>query len=275
MAWPPSNGASRHGRPGRTGTAISQPQPASCRKRASRGQCRARDLGHFAAIAVGGAVLVAAMPWAAGWLKAHLAQALQFDARTVANLQAMLERLAELTATMMWMVLPLGLLMTLVAVGVSAASGGLNFTLEPLQPKFAFLNPIAGVGRLFSRRRLIETLQACLLAAILGTIGALSQGPCGRLRALLGMTCRRRWSRAPPRCSAASPCWCWRSRPSPASTCRCSASYADRLKMSHQEAKQEPKSPRGNQGGQGKQKAKMREIRACMLQQPSPRPTWW
>ena len=33
----------------------------------------------------------------------------------------MLERLAELTATMMWMVLPLGLLMTLVAVGVSAA----------------------------------------------------------------------------------------------------------------------------------------------------------
>ncbi len=108
--------------------------PASARKlqkAREQGQVpRSRDLGHFASITVGGAVLVAAMPWATGWLKARLVQSLQFDARTVANPQTMLERLAELTATMMWMVLPLGLLMILVAIGVSAASGGWNFTLK-------------------------------------------------------------------------------------------------------------------------------------------------
>ncbi len=167
--------------------------PASARKlqkAREQGQVpRSRDLGHFASITVGGAVLVAAMPWATGWLKARLVQSLQFDARTVANPQTMLERLAELTVTMMWMVLPLGLLMILVAIGVSAASGGWNFTLKPLQPKFAFLDPIGGLGRLFSKQQLIDTLKACGLALILGTIGALYlQAHVGEFAQLLGMS---------------------------------------------------------------------------------------
>jgi len=55
--------------------------PASARKLSKareQGQiARSRDLGHFAAIAVGGAVLVAAAPAASGWLKQSLARALQ------------------------------------------------------------------------------------------------------------------------------------------------------------------------------------------------------
>ena len=240
--------------------------PASARKlqkAREQGQVpRSRDLGHFAAIAVGGAVLVAAMPWATGWLKAHLAQALQFDARTVANPQAMLERLAELTATMMWMVLPLGLLMTLVAVGVSAASGGLNFTLEPLQPKFAFLNPIAGVGRLFSRQQLIETLKACVLALILGTIGALYlKAHVGDFASLLGMSLPAAVE------SGASTVLGGLALLVLALAAFAGIDvplqrklHADRLKMSHQEAKQEHKESEGNQEVKGKQKAKMREV---------------
>ena len=51
--------------------------------------------------------------------------------------------------------------------------------------------------------------------------------------------------------------------------------HADRLKMSHQEAKQEHKESEGNQEVKGKQKAKMRGSRAAACWQPSPRPTWW
>ena len=43
-----------------------------------------------------------AMPLATGWLQQGLAQALRFDARAVANPHHMIERLAELTTTMMW-----------------------------------------------------------------------------------------------------------------------------------------------------------------------------
>ncbi len=102
--------------------------PASARKLSKareQGQiARSRDLGHFAAVAVGGAVLVAAAPAASGWLKQSLARALQFDHRAVQNPGFMVERLAELAVTMMWMVLPLGLLMSIVAVAVGVISGG-------------------------------------------------------------------------------------------------------------------------------------------------------
>ena len=241
--------------------------PASARKlqkAREQGQvARSRDLGHFAAIAVGGALLVAAMPLATGWLQQGLAQALRFDARAVANPHYMFERLAELTTTMMWMVLPLGLVMMLVAVAVSVASGGWNFTLKPLlEPKFAFLNPITGVMRLFSKRQLIEALKACGLALILGTIGGLYlRAHVGDFAAMLGMSLPAAVS------SAASTVLGGMALLVLALAAFAAVDvplqrklHADQLKMSHQEAKQEHKESEGNQEVKGKQKAKMREV---------------
>lgn len=241
--------------------------PASARKlqkAREQGQVvRSRDLGHFAAIAVGGALLVAAMPLATGWLQQGLAQALRFDARAVANPHYMIERLAELATTMMWMVLPLGLLMTLVAVGVAVAAGGWNFTLKPLmEPKFAFLNPVAGVMRLFSKRQLIEALKACGLALILGAIGALYlKAHVGDFTAMLGMSLPAAVSSAATTVLGglallvlALAAFAIVDVPLQRKL------HADQLKMSHQEAKQEHKEAEGNQEVKGKQKAKMREV---------------
>lgn len=239
--------------------------PASARKlqkAREQGQVpRSRDLGHFAAIAIGGAVLVAALPWASGWLKARLAQALQFDARSVAQPQAMLERLSELSAATLWMVLPMGLLMTLVAVGVSAASGGWNFTLKPLQPKFAFLNPIAGIGRLFSKQQLIEALKACVLALVLGTIGALYlKAHVGDFASMLGMNLPAALESGAATVLGGLMLLVLALAAFAAIDVPLQRKlHADRLKMSHQEAKQEHKEAEGNQEVKGKQKAKMRE----------------
>ena len=241
--------------------------PASARKlqkAREQGQvARSRDLGHFAAIAVGGALLVAAMPLATGWLQQGLAQALRFDARAVANPHYMIERLAELTTTMMWMVLPLGVVMMLVAVAVSVASGGWNFTLKPLlEPKFAFLNPIAGVMRLFSKRQMIEALKACGLALILGTIGALYlRAHIGDFAAMLGMSLPAAVS------SAASTVLGGMALLVLALAAFAAVDvplqrklHADQLKMSHQEAKQEHKEAEGNVEVKGRIKARMREM---------------
>ena len=151
--------------------------PASARKISkARGDgqvARSRDLGHFAALAAGGALLVAFAPEIGGWLQQLLADGLRFDRSALATPGAMVERLAALVLRLVLIVIPIGLVMAAVALGAGVASGGWNWTLKPLSPKFHFLNPIAGVGRMFSKQQLLTTLKACLLALVLGVIGAL------------------------------------------------------------------------------------------------------
>ena len=54
---------------------------------------RSRDLGHFAVVAAGLALLMAAAPSLAQWLRDLLGAGLRFDVRTVATPAAMLDRL--------------------------------------------------------------------------------------------------------------------------------------------------------------------------------------
>ena len=151
--------------------------PASQRKikkaREDGQVARSRDLSHFAAIAAGGALLATMAPTLAAWLKNLLATGLQFDARLLAAPGAMGERLADLALRMVWVVLPLGGTMLAVAVAAGVASGGWNWTFKPMAPNFGKLNPMAGLGRMFSKHQLGETLKACVLALVLGSIGAL------------------------------------------------------------------------------------------------------
>lgn len=239
--------------------------PASQRKikkaREDGQVARSRDLGHFAAVAAAGTLLATMAPELAGWLKNILAAGLQFDARMLAEPDAMSRRLGELGLRMMWIVLPLGAVMAAVALACGVASGGWNWTFKPMLPKFSKLNPVSGVGRMFSKHQLGETLKACLLALVLGGIGALylqAQLPAfvatldlplpaalahatSTLRsglilllialavfALVDVPLQRKW-------------------------------LQDRLKMSHQEAKEEFKQLEGNVEVKGKMKALMRE----------------
>ena len=240
--------------------------PASARKiRKARGDgqvARSRDLGHFAALAGGGALLVAFAPEIGGWLQQLLADGLRFDRSALDTPGAMVERLAALVLRLVLIVIPIGLVMAAVALGAGVASGGWNWTLKPLVPKFHFLNPIDGVGRMFSKQQLLTTLKACLLALVLGVIGALY------LRA-----------HVPDFADALT-------RPVPMAISHALDSLVggltllvialgvfaaidvplqrklmlDRLKMSHQELKQEHKEVEGNVEVKAKVRARMREI---------------
>lgn len=133
---------------------------------------RSRDLSHFAAVATCVALIVAAAPRVGGWLRQMLADALRFDARSVADGQVMVDRLGPVVAKALWIVLPLGAAMAAVAVLAAVASGGWNWTMKPLSPKFDKLNPLSGLKNLFSKHHLTGTLKAVLLAVVLGVVGA-------------------------------------------------------------------------------------------------------
>ena len=154
--------------------------PASQRKldkaRADGQLVRSRDLSHFAAIAAGGAALVALAPTIAAALQRALEQALRFDAAQLADPASMLGRLATLTGVFLRVALPMGALMMAVGIACAIGAGGWVWTLKPLMPNFGKLNPLAGLPRLVSRRQLGDTLKAALLALVLGAVGALYLG---------------------------------------------------------------------------------------------------
>jgi flagellar biosynthetic protein FlhB len=144
------------------------------RKARAEGQvARSRDLGHLAAIGAAAGLLAAAAPALMSWLQALLAAGLRFDARVLADARALPQRLASVGLPAAALVLGLGGLMLAVAVLAGVLSGGWNFSLKALQPKFDKVDPFAGLARIFSGRQLVNTLKTCVLALILGAIGAL------------------------------------------------------------------------------------------------------
>ena len=134
---------------------------------------RSRDLGHFAAMAAGGAVLMAMAPRASAWLKDLLMRGLQFDAAMVQNPALMGTRLGELSTGLLAVVVPFGLVMMAVAAAGGWALSGWTWTWKPLEPQFNRINPLTGIGRLVSKDQIVDAGKASGLALILGVIGAL------------------------------------------------------------------------------------------------------
>ncbi|OYT88578.1 MAG: flagellar biosynthesis protein FlhB [Burkholderiales bacterium PBB6] len=149
--------------------------PASAKKqRRARedGQLpRSRDLGHFTALAVGGALLMTSARPVSAWLQNLLADALRFDNAVVTNPATMGERLTGLFGQALLFIVPMGLVMIAVAVLSAMLTGGWNVSFKSLGPNFSRFNPITGIGRLFDKQHLIDALKMTITALLLGTVG--------------------------------------------------------------------------------------------------------
>jgi flagellar biosynthetic protein FlhB len=240
--------------------------PASQRKlkkAREEGQvARSRDFGHFIAIGTCGALLAAFAPLVADWLQQMLMTGLRFDSSAVQNTGLMGERLIELTIRLLVVIVPFGLAMMAAALGGGIVIGGWNWTLQPVMPRFGKLNPLTGLVGIVSKDKLIDALKGSVLALILGAIGALFLK--SHIEEFSGVM----------------------ALPLPAAIRSLSVSmlggltllllalaafamidvplqrfqHAQRLKMSHQEIKQEHKENEGNQEIKAKVRARMREM---------------
>lgn len=64
--------------------------------------------------------------------------------------------------------MPIMLAVMVVGLAVNFFQVGLNVSVEKIQPKFDNLNPINGVGRMFSKRSLVELVKSVLKIAVIG-----------------------------------------------------------------------------------------------------------
>jgi flagellar biosynthetic protein FlhB len=69
---------------------------------------------------------------------------------------------------------PLFLILVVVAILSSVMLGGLVFSSKALEPKFSRLNPISGIGRLFSAQTWVELFKTLSKAVLIGTVGVLA-----------------------------------------------------------------------------------------------------
>ncbi len=132
---------------------------------------RSKDLGNLAVLGGGAVVLMALLPAGFEQLLTGLRLQLRFDLQTLSQPALMSERLSGAVAQWMLLALPLGLLVLAIALGVAFASGGWALSTKPLMPDLNRINPLSGIGRLFSKQQLVETLKLVFMNGIVGLVG--------------------------------------------------------------------------------------------------------
>ena len=148
--------------------------PKKIEKSRAEGQLpRSRDLPHFAMMVAGGAVLSVGGPQIVDKLSRMMRTGLHFDAALLARPGFMGERLVEMTLAFALVMGPIAAVLVIAGIAANLASGGWNWTLKPIAPKFTHLNPLTGLGRLVSGQGLGTALKAVLLALVLGIVGAM------------------------------------------------------------------------------------------------------
>ena len=132
---------------------------------------RSKDVGNLAVLGGGALVLMVLLPAGFDRLLDGLRQQLRFDLETLARPALLNERMNSAFLEWLILALPLGLIVTAVALLVTFASGAWTLSSKPLVPDLERLNPLSGIGRLFSKQQLFETAKLAGMTAIVGAVG--------------------------------------------------------------------------------------------------------
>lgn len=132
---------------------------------------RSRDLSHLAVIGVGSVALVALAPMMFSRLQLHMARQLTFDAATMRDSGSMLYRLQDMA---IWGLIGCSVFAAIVIAAVvlsNIAVGGWVTSSKPLVPDFSRINPLSGFGKLFSKDKLAEVGKMLLIVIVLTIMG--------------------------------------------------------------------------------------------------------
>lgn len=132
---------------------------------------RSRDLSHLAVLGAGALSLMAFAPIMFDQLKRQLSRQLSFDAASVTHPEAMLTRLQDMIAVGLLGCVVFAAITTTVVMLSTVAVGGWVTSLKPVTPDFSRLNPLTGFGRLFTKDKLTEVLKMVLITALLIALG--------------------------------------------------------------------------------------------------------
>ncbi|MGI4779792.1 MAG: EscU/YscU/HrcU family type III secretion system export apparatus switch protein [Janthinobacterium lividum] len=132
---------------------------------------RSRDLSNLAVVGTGAVALLLLAPAGFDHLRAALVQAMVFDAGSVANPADMLTRLGKLVGAGMLVATIFAAIVTAAALGSAVAAGGWVASLKSIAPNPGRLNPLKGLGNLISKQQLFNVAKLVFMSALLGGVG--------------------------------------------------------------------------------------------------------
>lgn len=151
--------------------------PASARKlqkaRDDGQVARSRDLTHLAVLGAGALSLQVLAPNMFDLLKTHLSQQLKFDASSISHPETMLARLQDMVSIGLLGSVVFSAIVTSVVIVSSIAVGGWVSSLKPVMPDFSRLNPLTGLGRMFTKDKLTEVIKMTVITAVLIALAAM------------------------------------------------------------------------------------------------------
>ena len=223
---------------------------------------RSRDLSHLAILGMGGVSILVLAPQLLDRIQLEMSHQLLFDATTVRTPTNMLVRLQAMVLVGLVASALFALLTSAAALISAVGAGGWVWSFKPITPQFNRLNPLSGAANLFSKQQMTNVAKMVLMTTILTFVAWKYMGNSIEEMAALVL------------------------QPSPVAI-RYVANwlaggmamlllvvfltalidvplqlffFKSRLKMSHQEVKQEHKESDGNPQIKGRQRQRQREI---------------
>src|SRR5829696_5657658 len=106
-------------------------------------------------------------------MKRIMVSGLTLDRAIVREPHAMTERLYAFASEALMIGAPLMIVTVIAALVAPMAIGGWSFVPSAVGPKFSRINPMSGLGRMFSMHGVTELGKALLKAALIGGVGAI------------------------------------------------------------------------------------------------------
>jgi flagellar biosynthesis protein FlhB len=132
---------------------------------------RSRDLGHLAVLGTGAVSLMGLAPFMFEKLRHLLGRQLTFDATFLTQPDSALSRLSEMVAAGLAGCAVFGAIIMLVAMLSSVATGGWVMSIKPITPDFSRVNPLSGLGRMFTKDKLTDVAKMSFIAATIIALG--------------------------------------------------------------------------------------------------------
>jgi flagellar biosynthetic protein FlhB len=146
---------------------------------------RSRELATFTVLMTAGACLWAFGGSLVGKLAMSLKSGLTLDREQVFNPNILLERILGDLIDVLVACLPIAGAIMVIALASPLLIGGWLFSSKAFMPNFGKLNPMKGIGNMFSKNALVELLKAIIKTIVIGVVAWIVVS--GQKEAMLGL----------------------------------------------------------------------------------------